>query len=80
MNFFQMNKIFYSLLFTLTACGTAPITSPPAEAFELEVERSQWDRVYHAIEYLKQGQVEKTKTQPDDSVGSAIEKYMQEYK
>ena len=80
MKFFQMNKIFYSLLFTLTACGTAPITSPPAEAFELEVERSQWDRVYHAIEYLKQGQVEKTKTQPDDSVDAAIEKYMQEYK
>ena len=80
MNFFQMNKIFYSLLFTLTACGTAPITSPPAEAFELEVERSQWDRVYHAIEYLKRGQVEKIKTQPDDSVNTAIEKYMQEYK
>ncbi len=79
MNFFQMNKIFYSLLFTLTACGTAPITSPPAEAFELEVERSQWDRVYHAIEYLKRGQVE-IKTQPDDSVDTAIEKYMQEYK
>tara|TARA_Y100001958_G_C21148819_1_gene485516 strand:- start:930 stop:1154 length:225 start_codon:yes stop_codon:yes gene_type:complete len=74
-----MNKIFYSLLFTLTACGTAPITSPPAEAFELEVERSQWDRVYHAIEYLKRGQVE-IKTQPDDSVDTAIEKYMQEYK
>ena len=79
MNFFQMNKIFYSLLFTLTACGTAPITSPPAEAFELEVERSQWDHVYHAIEYLKRGQVE-IKTQPDDSVDTAIEKYMQEYK
>ena len=78
MNFFQMNKIVYSLLFTLTAC-TAPITSPPAEAFELEVERSQWDRVYHAIEYLKRGQVE-IKTQPDDSVDTAIEKYMQEYK
>ena len=79
MKFFQMNKIYYSLLFTLTACGTAPITSPPAEAFELEVERSQWDRVYHAIEYLKRGQVE-IKTQPDDSVDTAIEKYMQEYK
>ena len=78
MNFFQMNKIVYSLLFTITAC-TAPITSPPAEAFELEVERSQWDRVYHAIEYLKRGQVE-IKTQPDDSVDTAIEKYMQEYK
>ena len=78
MNFFQINKIVYSLLFTITAC-TAPITSPPAEAFELEVERSQWDRVYHAIEYLKRGQVE-IKTQPDDSVDTAIEKYMQEYK
>ena len=31
MNFFQMNKIVYSLLFTLTAC-TAPIVDPPAHA------------------------------------------------
>ena len=76
-----MNKFLISCsIFIFSACGTAPITYPPAEAFELEVERSQWDRVYHAIEYLKRGQVEKTKTQPDDSVDTAIEKYMQEYK
>ena len=51
MKFFQMIK-FVLLMFILTACGTAPITSPPAEAFELEIERGQWDRVYHAIEYF----------------------------
>jgi len=27
-----MNKIVYSLLFILTACGTAPIVDPPAHA------------------------------------------------
>ena len=32
MNFFQMNKIVYSLIFLLTACGTAPIVDPPAHA------------------------------------------------
>ena len=27
-----MNKIVYSLIFLLTACGTAPIVDPPAHA------------------------------------------------
>ena len=52
-------------------CGTAPVT-PPAGAFELEVEESQWNHVYDAIEYLKQGQREKTMTQPEDAINKAL--------
>ena len=33
-------------------CGTAPVT-PPTGAFELEIEESHWDKVYHAIELLE---------------------------
>ena len=40
-------------------CGTAPVT-PPAGAFELVVEESHWDKVYHAIEYIKRGPVSYT--------------------
>ena len=35
----------------LVGC-TAPVTDPPAHAFELEIEESQWNYVYDAIEYL----------------------------
>ena len=66
---------FVLLMFILTACGTAPITSPPAEAFELEIERGQWDRVYHAIEYLKIQKFEKEKTQPSDTINNALDNF-----
>ena len=33
-------------------CAPAPVT-PPAGAFELEIEESQWNHVYDAIEYIK---------------------------
>ncbi len=46
-----MNK-FIILPLILVGC-TAPVTHPPAEAFELEVEESQWQYVYDAIEYIK---------------------------
>ena len=45
-------------------CAPAPVT-PPAGAFELVVEESHWDKVYHAIEYIKRGQREKNMTQPE---------------
>ena len=47
-----INKLLILPLFFLTMCGTAPVT-PPAGAFELVVEESHWDKVYHAIEYIK---------------------------
>ena len=66
-----MNKILILPMFFLTMCGTAPVT-PPAGAFELVVEESHWDKVYHAIEYIKKGQREKSMTQPEDAINRAL--------
>ena len=67
-----MNKLILILpLFLLSMCGTAPVT-PPAGAFELVVEESHWDKVYHAIEYIKKGQREKNMTQPEDAINRAL--------
>jgi len=66
-----MNKLAIIPVFFLTMCGTAPVT-PPAGAFELEVEESHWDKVYHAIEYIKRGQREKNMTQPEDAINRAL--------
>ena len=67
-----MNKLAIIPIFFLTMCGTAPITDDPAHAFELEIEESQWNYVYSAIEYIKAGQREKTMTKPSDSIDSAL--------
>ena len=66
-----MNKLLIIPMFFLTMCGTAPVT-PPAGAFELEVEESQWDNVNRAIEYIKQGEREKNMTQPEDAINRAL--------
>ena len=67
----MMNKLLILPLFFLTMCGTAPVT-PPAGAFELEIEESQWNYVYDAIEYIKQGQRERKMTDPSDAINSAL--------
>ena len=67
----MINKLAIIPIFFLTMCGTAPVT-PPSHAFELEVEESHWDKVYHAIEYIKRGQREKNMTQPDDAINRAL--------
>ena len=72
---FQMNKLAIIPIFFLTMCGTAPITDDPAHAFELEIEESQWNHVYHAIEYIKRGQRERTMTDPSDSINKAIAEF-----
>ena len=71
-----MNKLLILPLFFLTMCGTAPVT-PPAGAFELEIEESQWNYVYDAIEYIKQGQREKKMTNPSDAINSALDDFME---
>ena len=71
-----MNKILILPMFFLTMCGTAPVT-PPAGAFELEIEESQWNYVYDAIEYIKQGQREKKMTDPSDAINSALDDFME---
>ena len=72
----MMNKLLILPLFFLTMCAPAPVT-PPAGAFELEIEESQWNYVYDAIEYIKQGQREKKMTDPSDAINSALEDCME---
>ena len=67
---FQMIK-YLAIPIILVGC-TAPVTDPPAHAFEVVVEEQQWDHVYRAIEYIKAGQREKTMTDPTDSIDSAL--------
>ena len=67
----MINKLAIIPIFFLTMCGTAPVT-PPTGAFELEIEESHWDKVYHAIEYIKRGQREKNMTQPEDAINRAL--------
>ena len=57
-------------------CAPAPVT-PPAGAFELEIEESQWNHVYNAIEYIKQGQRERKMTDPSDAINSALDDFME---
>ena len=71
-----MNKLLILPLFFLTMCAPAPVT-PPAGAFELEIEESQWNYVYDAIEYIKQGQREKKMTSPSDAINSALDDFME---
>ena len=71
-----MNKILILPLFFLTMCAPAPVT-PPAGAFELVVEESQWHHVYDAIEYIKQGQRERKMTDPSDAINSALDDFME---
>ena len=67
---FQMIK-YLAIPLILVGC-TAPVTDPPAHAFEVVVEEQHWDHVYRAIEYIKAGQREKTMTNPTDSIDSAL--------
>ena len=66
-----MNKLLIIPMFFLTMCGTAPVT-PPAGAFELEVDEDHWNNVYRAIEYIKRGQREKNMTPPEDAINRAL--------
>ena len=71
----QMIK-YLALPLILVGC-TAPVTDPPAHAFELEIEESHWDNVYRAIEYIKAGQREKKMTDPSDAINSALDDFME---
>ena len=72
----MMNKLLILPLFFLTMCAPAPVT-PPAGAFELEIEECQWNHVYDAIEYIKQGQRERKMTDPSDAINSALDDFME---
>ena len=72
-----MNKLLILPLFFLTMCAPAPVT-PPAGAFELEIEESQWNYVYDAIEYIKQGQRENKMTDPSDAINNALDSFWEQ--
>ena len=69
----QMIK-YLAIPFILVGC-TAPVTDPPAHAFELVVEEQHWDHVYRAIENIKAGQREKKMTDPSDAINSALAEF-----
>ena len=69
----QMIK-YLALPLILVGC-TAPVTDPPAHAFELEIEETHWDHVYRAIEYIKAGEREKKMTDPSDAINSALAEF-----
>ena len=74
----RMNKLILIIpLFFITMCGEAPVT-PPAGAFELEIEESQWNYVYDAIEYIKQGQREKKMTDPSAAINNALDSFWEQ--
>ena len=62
---------YLAISLILVGC-TAPVTDPPAHAFELEIEESQWNYVYDAIEYIKTGEREKKMTDPTDVINKAL--------
>ena len=62
---------YLALPLILVGC-TAPVTDPPAHAFEVVVEEQHWDHVYRAIEYIKAGQREKKMTDPTDVINKAL--------
>ena len=69
----QMIK-YLAIPLILVGC-TAPVTDPPAHAFEVVVEEQHWYHVYRAIEYIKAGQREKKLTDPSDAINSALAEF-----
>ena len=69
----QMIK-YLAIPLILVGC-TAPVTDPPAHAFELEIEETHWDHVYRAIEYIKAGEREKKMTDPTDAINNALAEF-----
>ena len=71
-----MVKMIKYLAIPLILVGcTAPVTDPPAHAFELEIEESHWDNVYRAIEYIKAGEREKKMSDPVDAINNALTEF-----
>ena len=69
----QMNKLAILPIFFLSMCGTAPVT-PPAEAIPQE----QMEQIWEALEYMKEYDMLQNRTEPDDSINSAIENFWEE--
>ena len=69
-----MNKLAILPLFFLTMCGTAPVT-PPAGAIPQE----QMETDMGGIRIYERNMIcYKTRTEPDDSINSALENFWEE--
>ena len=69
----QMNKLAILPLFFLSMCAPAPVT-PPAEAIPQE----QMEQIWEALEYMKEYDMLQNRTEPDDSINSALENFWEE--
>ena len=65
-----MNKLLILPIFFLTMCAPAPVT-PPAEAIPQE----RMEQIWEALEYMKEYEVLQNRTEPDDSINSALEDF-----
>jgi|OM-RGC.v1.031447709 hypothetical protein len=69
----QMNKLAILPVFFLSMCAPAPVT-PPAEAIPQE----QMEQIWEALEYMKEYDMLQNRTEPDDSINSALENFWEE--
>ena len=68
-----MNKLSILPVFFLTMCAPAPVT-PPAEAIPQE----QMEMIWEALEYMKEYDMLQNRTEPNDSINSALENFWEE--
>ena len=68
-----MNKLSILPVFFLTMCAPAPVT-PPAEAIPQE----HMEQIWEALEYMKEYDMLQNRTEPDDSINSALENFWEE--
>ena len=68
-----MNKLLIIPMFFLTMCAPAPVT-PPAEAIPQE----QMEMIWEALEYMKEYDMLQNRTEPNDSINSALENFWEE--
>ena len=69
----MMNKLLIIPIFFLTMCAPAPVTDPPAHAMEVEE-----DLMWKALEYIQNYKLQKTKTDPDDAINSALDNFWED--
>ena len=64
---------YLAIPFILIGC-TAPVTDPPAHA----IPREQMEMIMGALEYLREYESKQNRTEPDDSINSALENFWEE--
>jgi len=70
-----MHKIYLApILLSLTMCAPAPVT-PPANA---GIPQEDMDMIMKALEYAKEYDVLQNRTEPDDTINSALENFWED--